>query len=104
MGARIGGGVSTDTKQHSGGATKVEFYDTIKVYFMMSVNYQKMLGTFGMDTRQSKTTNGIIGINTSARPTMTHKPSSSPHQADGLEKQLALLCNKGHRIAHFIVR
>lgn len=34
-------GVSTDTKQQSGGATKVEFYHTIKVYFMMSVNYKK---------------------------------------------------------------
>lgn len=46
------GCVSTDTKQHSGGAIKVECCDTIKVYFMMSVNYQKMLGTFGTDTRQ----------------------------------------------------
>ncbi len=37
--------VSQHTKQHSGGATKVECYDTIKVYFM-SVIYQKNAWNF----------------------------------------------------------
>lgn len=44
---------------------------------LFHVSYlSKNAWNFGTDTRHWKTTNGIIGIKTSAQPTMTHKPSS----------------------------
>lgn len=75
----------------------------------MSVNYQINAVKFCDGHAAIKDHEWYNWKNTSAQPTMTHKPSSSRHQDEvrcwtRLEKQLVLLCNKGHGIADFIVR